>query len=177
MIYYKFSRKSENALAGTITRHQFREFFDICFGMSDDTLVDRAFVALDKGITPYVTLETWINTLEIYLRGTLDEKITYAFNCYDFMGKGLIRRDVMIQFMRRTIMKDNVEDVEEAAEDLVDLIIKKMDLDHDGSISLEDFTNTVKENPMLLQCLGNILPSREYLNAFSLTFTDKINKI
>lgn len=36
-------------------------------------------VALDRGTSPYVTMATFAKALSLYLRGSLDERIVYAF--------------------------------------------------------------------------------------------------
>lgn len=36
-------------------------------------------VALDRGTSPYVTMATFAKAMSLYLRGDLEERITYAF--------------------------------------------------------------------------------------------------
>lgn len=175
LIYFKLQRDSLSS-TGLITRYQFRSIFHIAFNMPEDTYIDRVMVGLDKGISPTVTLETWINTMSLFLRGTLEEKINYCFVCYDVMGDGFIKRNFMTNLMRTSIIKSNIEDIEEAVNDLVDLIIQKMDIDRDGSISFNDYRMSVLEQPILLQCLGQVIPDRESIYAFLMTFTDQITK-
>lgn len=162
--------------ASYITRYQFRSILYKCFDMPEDFLIERIMVALDKGITPFVTLETWVQTMSIFLRGTLDERMQYAFAAYDILGDGLIRRDQLITLMRKSFIKQQIEDVEEAVKDFVDMLIKKMDVDTDGLISYADFSETVRNQPALLECFGQCLPDRASINAFLSTFTHKITK-
>lgn len=170
LIYLKLLSDQEPG-AVYIMRHQLRTVLYECLDMPDDFLVDRIMVALDKGITPYVTLETWIMTMSLYLRGTLEEKMLYCFTVYDIFGDGIIRRDQLITLSKKCIFKA-VEDVE----DFVDLLIRKMDADLDGALSYRDYCESVEAQPLLLECFGHCLPDRADVNSFLSTFTHKISK-
>lgn len=175
LIYFKLQRENGDKYQ-YITRNQFRSIFYYCFNMPEDIMMERIFVALDKGTTPYVTIDTWVLSMSLFLRGTLDEKITYCFAVYDILGDGLIRRDNMITLLRRSVIKQQEEDVEEAVKDFVDLLLRRIDIDHDGAISFADYRQSILETPALLECLGNCLPDRESVYSFLTTFTDKISK-
>lgn len=62
-------------------------------------------------------------------------------------------------------------------QDLVDIIIKKLDVDRDGKITFEDFQQCMKEQPLLLECLGQCLPTRLAVTAFLISFTPYIGKL
>ena len=62
-------------------------------------------------------------------------------------------------------------------QDLIDLLIKKLDVDRDGVISEEDFKTAVKErNQLLLECMGPVFPSRDARHVFLSTFTDRVGR-
>lgn len=62
-------------------------------------------------------------------------------------------------------------------QDLIDLLIKKLDVDRDGMISEEDFKTAVKDrNPLLLECMGPVFPSRDARHVFLSTFTDRVGR-
>lgn len=175
LIYFKLQRDCGEK-AEYISRQQFRTILHICFDIPEDTLMDRIFVALDKGVTPYVTLDTWISAMSLYLRGNLQEKIAYCFAVYDIAGDGVIRRDHMISLMKKSIIKLQEEDVEEAVEDFVDILVNRIDVDRDGAISFNDYSTVVNRTPALLECFGQCIPSRESVYTFLMTFTDKTGK-
>lgn len=176
LIYFKLMEDLGPG-AAHISRHQFRSVLYQVFDMPDDYLIDRINVALDKGLTTFVTLETWTLAMSMFLRGTGEERMRYCFAAYDILGEGLIRRDQIIQLIKHSaVIKQQVEDVEEAVKDLADLLIKKLDLDLDGAISFRDYSATVLGQPLLLECFGHVLPDRAALNGFLTTFTHKIFK-
>lgn len=79
IIYYKL-QKDGNEKQAAITKVQFRDVMHCALDMTDDVLMDRVFMALDKGPSPYVSMETWATALSLFLRGTLEEKINYCFS-------------------------------------------------------------------------------------------------
>lgn len=62
-------------------------------------------------------------------------------------------------------------------QDLVDVILKKMDIDRDGKLSYNDYKTSVLKNPMLLESLGPVLPPRPFTLGFLTTFTKKYGKL
>lgn len=60
-------------------------------------------------------------------------------------------------------------------QDMIELMFKTLDVDRDGTISKSDFKKAVmKNNLLLLECMGPVFPSRDFRNAFFTTFTNNI---
>lgn len=175
MIYYKLLKESESGMKDELPSKNFSNFLHKAFGFADDSLIERIFVALD-GITTHVSLKTYLSTMSLYLRGTMQEKVRYCFKVYDLGGKMEIKRDQMVNLLRRFVYKHQEEDIEESVKDLVDIIIKKIDLDKDGVVSFADYSSSVRKEPMFLECFGQVLPDRKHCYAFLTTFTDKIKE-
>lgn len=173
VIYYKLQRDAGCDLKRELPSTAFDMVLHKSFGMADDFLIQQIFYALDR-ITSTVPLRKWIYAMSLFLRGTLDEQIKYCYDVYDLHKKGEIRREQMIFLMRKFVYKHHEEDVDEAIKDLVDIMLKKMDLDHDGIISFDDYRQSVLKDPLLLECFGHCLPDRKHVIAFLTTFTDKI---
>ncbi|XP_055585612.1 calaxin-like [Uranotaenia lowii] len=180
LIYYKLLR--DEIVPGAarrqeqVSRHQLTIVFDTVFGLKDNIMLGRIFAALDKGVTSCITMETWAITLSLFLRGTFEEKIKYCFRVYDIAGERVIRRDHMMILLRSAFIKHQEEEVEEAVKDMVDIIIHRMDIDRDGAISFEDYRETVRKTPGLLECFGQALPDRSRIYSFSKTFLDRVRK-
>lgn len=174
-IYVKLME--DNGPAAThMSRTQLRSMLYQVFDMPEDHLVERIMVAIDRGITPYIKLSTFVTTMSIFLRGSLADRIRYCYAVYDILGEKMIKRDQLIILLRNAVIKQHAEDVEEIVKDMVDMLIKKVDLDLDGAISMQDYTDTVMGQPALLEIFGHCLPSRESVNAYLHTFTHKIEK-
>ncbi|XP_022915776.1 calaxin-like [Onthophagus taurus] len=180
LIYYKLQKESHDKLG--ITKAQFRDVLHAGFDMTEDTLMDRIFTALEKGIfNPHpatVTMETWAAALSLFLRGTFEEKIQHCFHVYDLLGDGMIGRDSMFQLLRTSLISSGSDDdAEEAVKDMIEILTKKMDIDRDGKISFNDYRQTVVKEPMLLECLGKCLPARISVYTFVTTFTPNTGKV
>lgn len=173
VIYFKLQREAGCDIKQELPSKSLSTMMHKAFGMADDALIERIFSALDS-ITNTVPLKNFISAMSLFLRGSLKQKIKFCFKVYDVSGKNEIRREQAVSLMRKFVYKHHEEDVDEAVKDLVDIIIKKMDLDKDGIISFDDYSLTVKNDPMLLECFGQCLPDRKHVYAFLLTFTHKI---
>ena len=53
------------------------------------------------------------------------------------------------------------------------MTLKKIDLDKDGKVSLEDFAGTVRKEPLLLEAFGQCLPEDQVVKQFHQEFFTK----
>ncbi|XP_063238557.1 calaxin-like [Bacillus rossius redtenbacheri] len=83
-----------------------------------------------------------------------------------------ISHDAVINALRQTLIKapEGIR-VEEFIRDMAFIVMRKLDVDRDGQVSLDDFHQTVEQQPLMLQCLGPCLPSNKAVGAFLATFT------
>ncbi|CAB3225777.1 unnamed protein product [Arctia plantaginis] len=116
VIFFKIQKRDEKpAASDLISRSHFRDVLHNGLGMTDAYMMERVMVALDRGTSPYVTMATFAKALSLYLRGSLEERIVYAFTCYDLLGEGYLRRETMYQLMKKSLAKaSRDDDVEEA---------------------------------------------------------------
>uniref|UniRef100_H2YBN1 EF-hand domain-containing protein n=1 Tax=Ciona savignyi TaxID=51511 RepID=H2YBN1_CIOSA len=148
-------------------RNQFRDILHQRFNMTEDLLMDRVFRAFDKDSDSFISLIEWVEGLSIFLRGTQEEKIEYAFTVYDLNGDGYISREEMFQMLKTSLVKQPTEeDPDEGIKDLVEITLKKMDHDHDSRLSKTDFRDSVIIEPLLLEAFGPCLPDEKCACAF-----------
>ncbi|XP_033231695.1 uncharacterized protein LOC117182699 [Belonocnema kinseyi] len=154
-----------------IDRSIFRELLHNTFDViTEDTIIERMFVYWDKDSEGAIRLEHWIMGLDVFLRGNQREKITFCFKVYDLNSDGYITKDEIFQLFKNCLIKQpGEEDPDEGVRDLSELALKKLDVDHDGKISFEDYEATVKEEPLLLEAFGQCLPTIESVAAFLMT--------
>ncbi|VEN40839.1 unnamed protein product [Callosobruchus maculatus] len=143
-----------------------------CFQMTDSKMTTNIITAMGKkSRSRFISMELWITTLSLFLRGTLEEQIHFCFSVYDITNSGILTKDVLFRFLRHSLFSVSGEgDAEESVKDLLDIIIKKMDLDRDNKISFNDYREYVLKNPKWLEFLGQCLPDRPSAYAFQYTF-------
>ncbi|XP_020287280.1 EF-hand calcium-binding domain-containing protein 1-like [Pseudomyrmex gracilis] len=166
---------------GPITRSVFRDVMHSALDFTENIrhlYIDRIFGAFDKNNVLQIHLEDWIEGLSVILRGDLNEKIHFAFKIYDFMHTNKLKKEQIFPSMRGCLIKlPTDEDPDEGVKDLIDSLMKKLDIDRDGVISEEEFHRAVKErNLLLLECMGPVFPSRVARWAFLNTFTDRLGR-
>ncbi|CAK9833851.1 CLXN [Anthophora retusa] len=156
-------RPPSNQHVEGIDRTIFRELLHNTFKViTEDTLVERIFCCWDRENEGIIRLEPWIMGLDLYLRGSLREKIEFCFKVYDLNNDGFITKDEIFQLFKNCLMKQpGEEDPDEAVKDLSELALKKLDVDRNGKISFQDYKLAVLEEPLLLEAFGQCLPTDE----------------
>lgn len=98
--------------------------------------MERIFVSWEKGNegTP-LKLEGWIIGLSTFLRGNLKEKAAFCFRIYDLNNDGFVTKDEMFNLLKNSLIKQpQDEDPDESVKDLVEIALKKFDVDKDGKV-------------------------------------------
>ncbi|XP_018339169.1 PREDICTED: EF-hand calcium-binding domain-containing protein 1 [Trachymyrmex septentrionalis] len=154
-----------------IDRTIFRELLHNTFHViTEDILVERLFCCWDREIEGAIRLEPWIMGLDVFLRGSLRDKIVFCFHVYDLNNDGYITKDEIFQLLKNCLIKQpGEEDPDEGVKDLSELALKKLDVDHDGKISFRDYETAVIEEPLLLEAFGHCLPTDESCADFLMT--------
>ena len=166
-------RKTLRPKTDKLDRGKFRDVLHNTFDMTDDMLMDRVFRVFDKDNDGFINMEEWVTGLSVFLRGTLQERINYCFAVYDFNGDQSLARDEVYHLLKNSVMKNpQEEDPEEGVRDLIDIVMKKLDVNRDGFVSFEDYETTVKAEPLLLEVFGPCLPQQESLETFLTTFAE-----
>lgn len=77
---------------------------------------------------------------------------------------------ISTHFCRNCLIKHpQEEDPDESVKDFVEIVMRKIDKDKDGKISLNDFQTTVHEEPLLLEAFGRCLPTEKSKMTFLTT--------
>lgn len=58
------------------------------------------------------------------------------------------------------------DDPDESVKDLVEIALRKLDIDKDGKVSFLDYTSAVKADGLLLEAFGQVLPTDGATDSF-----------
>ena len=58
------------------------------------------------------------------------------------------------------------DDPDESVKDLVEIALRKLDIDKDGKVSYLDYTTAVKADGLLLEAFGQVLPTDSAADGF-----------
>ncbi|XP_004074229.1 EF-hand calcium-binding domain-containing protein 1 [Oryzias latipes] len=159
-------KHSDGSVSG-LDRNQFKVVLHNLFEMTDDFIMDRVFRIFDKDNDGFVTVEEWIQGLSVHFWGTLDEQKKYCFHMYDLKGSGFITRDDIFLLLKDSFhlrleeegREDDYQDEQDEINELMEIVLKKMDHDKDGRLSFQDFEKSVKKEELLLEAFGSCLPN------------------
>ncbi|KAK7494736.1 hypothetical protein BaRGS_00014134 [Batillaria attramentaria] len=150
-----------------LERTQFRDELCDRFQITDDFLMDRIFRAFDKGSKGYLRAEDFVCGMSTLIVGELEDKMKYTFQVYDLNSDGFISREEMFHLLKATLVKQSTEeDPDEGVKELVETALKKLDMDHDGRVSYNDFRTAVLSETLMLEFLGQCLPTEDTRKAF-----------
>jgi len=162
--------------AGRIDRMRMREILHVIFDITDDVMLDLVFHSFDRDSDGYVDEVEWAKGLSCMLRGTTEELIDWCYYVYDLNGDGGLAREELHHCLKGCIYTGygvEVDEMEECEREIVEIVMKALDVDHDGQITQQDFEQACLTDPLLLVSIGPCLPKSECCAAFLALITEK----
>lgn len=142
-----------------------KDFLSKTFGMNDN-LTWFGIENLYNIKTICVSAFYFIKTLAIILRGSLNEKSRLSFFAVSPNGKPIDKFCLRDIFARLTKEDTEVENTD-PLNDLTNASLDLFDKNHDEQICIEDFQAAIKEQPILLNAFGNVIPDAYNAGAFN----------
>lgn len=145
------------------------------FDIADKFMVSRMFT-ISAHFKKNMTVLEYCILICTFITDETYHKTNYAFKIYNFNGDGHLTRKDLRYMLGPTVKQvhmhgdDELEDEEGNINYFIGLILKMIDRDGSASIDHEEFAHIVKRNSLMLECLGNCLPSQKHL----IEFKDKI---
>ncbi|CAB3400414.1 unnamed protein product [Caenorhabditis bovis] len=115
------------------------------------------FNVFDDNQDGHISFKEFIAALSITSRGTLDEKLDWAFSLYDVDKDGFITKDEMANIVDAIYsMIGNMLELpkdEDTPQKRVEKIFTNMDKNFDGQLTREEFKEGSKADPWIVQAL------------------------
>lgn len=154
----------------------FQRIMHATFGITNEKIIEGLYRVFDFAGNNLITEPEWIRGLSLFVRGKFEERLQVVWQVYDTNEDGMISREEMYTLLQDCLVKTKADDndTEEAVKDLVEMLFRKLDMNHDGKVDKEDFWAAVKEDNLLLECCGQVFPSQRHVDVFEATFADEI---
>lgn len=144
--------------SGQLLKPEFTKIYKQFFPFGDpDDFSTYVFQNFDTDSSGYIDFKEFIVAILVTLRGTLEEKLVWAFNMYDLNLDGKILFDEMLAIVKAIYKLSGpmvpLDSDENTAELRVNKIFLLMDKDKDGEITLDEFKEGSKLDPLILTAL------------------------
>ncbi|XP_053245409.1 Kv channel-interacting protein 2 isoform X1 [Podarcis raffonei] len=163
----KFTRKELQVLyrgfknecpSGIVNEESFKQIYSQFFPQGDSsTYATFLFNAFDTDHDGSVSFEDFVAGLSIILRGTIDDRLNWAFNLYDLNKDGCITKEEMLDIMK------SIYDMmgkytypamrEEAPQEHVESFFQKMDRNKDGVVTIEEFIESCQKDENIMSSM------------------------
>jgi Ca2+-binding EF-hand superfamily protein len=164
-----------------LDRMQFRGLLFQSLEISDSFILDRIFRVVDENDDGVIDGPEFVKCLSTMMRGSLEELTSFCYDVYDVNGDRSLAREELFMCLdgsvrpgRKILEKEEVSD---AVKDLVEMTMKKLDVNGDGQITYDDFQEAIQKDPLLIQVCGKCLPPLCYTRAFLYLVTADDKKI
>ena len=97
----------------------------------------------------------FICSLSVTTRGTLDEKLRWAFSIYDIDGNGYITVSEIISIIQSIQKMVGALDDSNTSEERVVEVFTMFDTNNDGKLSMEEFLAGAKKDKIFMKMLQN----------------------
>ncbi|XP_038045716.1 Kv channel-interacting protein 4-like isoform X1 [Patiria miniata] len=144
--------------SGLVNEETFKEIYSQFFPQGDSShYAHFVFNSFDTDHNGSITFEEFVMGLSVLSRGTLNDKLNWAFNLYDINGDGYITREEMLSIIQ-SIYDMMGKYSEPTSEDItpgehVERVFQKMDLNKDGVVTIDEFLDSCRSDETITKSM------------------------
>ncbi|XP_014213046.1 Kv channel-interacting protein 1 [Copidosoma floridanum] len=115
------------------------------------------FKAFDVNCSGAISFRDLLVTLSTLLRGSIYEKLRWTFKLYDINGDGCITRGELgevVTAVHDLMGRKHRETEERQAREQLDRVFRKLDLNQDGVITIEEFMESCLKDEVITRSLA-----------------------
>ncbi|XP_059515105.1 calsenilin isoform X3 [Myotis daubentonii] len=144
--------------SGLVDEDTFKLIYAQFFPQGDATTYAHfLFNAFDADGNGAICFEDFVVGLSILLRGTVQEKLKWAFNLYDINKDGCITKEEMLAIMKSIydMMGRHTYPLlrEDAPLEHVERFFQKMDRNQDGVVTIDEFLETCQKDENIMSSM------------------------
>uniref|UniRef100_A0A8C4RD41 Potassium voltage-gated channel interacting protein 3 n=1 Tax=Erpetoichthys calabaricus TaxID=27687 RepID=A0A8C4RD41_ERPCA len=158
VIFSTSSFISQECPSGLVDEETFKTIYSQFFPQGDATTYAHfLFNAFDIDRNGSIRFEDFVIGLSVLLRGTVNEKLNWAFNLYDINKDGYITKEEMLAIMKSIydmmgrytypIVRDD------APFEHVEKFFQKMDRNRDGVVTIDEFIETCQKDENIMNSM------------------------
>ncbi len=138
-------------------------------GLRSEYLTRRIFGAFDRNGDGQISKDEFFAGVHSLITGSAREKLAFAFRLWDHDNDGFLTREELLRMISLSLAESDVEErVNQPAEQLANVLVRKADTNQDGRVTFEELVAVAEQYPDLLTRLTRseaiwIAPNEELL--------------
>jgi Ca2+-binding EF-hand superfamily protein len=157
-----FLKKAEDKEKLLLDRDQFKELFKAhlsegalnCLTGSGHVDLDEIFHSMDQDRDDRVSFSEMCLWLGVYLKGSEEAKLKHMFKAFDLDGNGALDTEEINNVLQVLTLSNTAKLSDSKAMKRAGELLKKLDADNDGKITLAEWVDMGKSTGLVEELLG-----------------------
>ena len=154
-----------------LSRQEFRQIMVQDLDVDGSFMIDSIWRVVDSSKSNSIEFSEFVEALSVMLKGSTEALLNFCFRVYDLNENAVITRDEARLLLKSSLSSD-IDDFDVDADNtnlnlLLDLTFRKICGGNDtpSVITFQQFAAAFAQEPLLLECFGQVLPYREVADA------------